>query len=207
MDNVYIEHKRGKSTEYRSVHNCVVAPGRTWLTKLVSYTSPVLTEGAYRIRYLGLGIGGYLYSAAADGPMFSTPYPAGYDPYGTNGHTYRSDAPTTPVITTLERPIRRSGTSNPYGTAPATDTWLFGNVDAFYRDTNSTTFKYTVDCTLGDVVYGPLSYMPVSEASLLHSGANPHDPFSTVFAYLNFPVITLHADSILTFFWTLRFAP
>lgn len=211
-NNVLVEHRRrGALVETREVHNVWTYYGKEYLSQIVSLQAiddvmGDVPQTNFRVRYFGLGIGGITYSNSAYGPLFLAAYPPGFDPHGSNGHSYRSDDPTSPVVSTLERPVRRSGTANPYASAPGTDTWLFDNAETYYRDINSVTYKFVVDCTASDVVYGSFPYMPISEAGLFHSGASMHTPFSSLVAYVNFATVFLQPDSVVTFSWTVRFA-
>lgn len=212
--NVFVEHKRaGRVVDVRRTHNTWTHYGRDYLSRIVALQTidadelNDVVQTDYRIRYLGLGIGGVSYSSGtAYAPPLLGAYPPGSDPQSTDGHRYNDENPTSPPISTLERPVRKSGSSDPYNTAPGTDTWLFGATGTYYRDTNSVTYRFVVDCTASDVVYAPFTEMPVSEAGLFHSGASVHDPFSSLVAYVNLDTIFLHVDSIVTVSWTVRFA-
>lgn len=213
-NNVFIEHFRsGVLVDSRSVHNTWTEYGREYLTKVVSLQSmagPGVPQEDHRIRYMGFGIGGTLATAAAFTPLLTTSYASGADPRNTDGNEYNKVNPTSPLISTLERPVRRSGSEDPYlgGPTPG-DVWLFGapSFSTYYRDNNSVTYKTVVDCSNGDITYGSFVTMPITEAGLYHSGADSGSPFSELVAYVNFDTITLDTSSFVTFSWTVRLAP
>ena len=213
MNNVFIEHRRGGVlVEIREMHNVWTYFGKQYLSQLVSYQAIDSIGGdvpqtSYRVRYLGLGIGGCEAASVAYESAFLSAYPPGEDPNATAGNVYNKIDPTSPVISTLERPVRVSGGATPYP-GSAGDVWLFGppNFSAHYRDTNSVTFETTVDCTTGALVYGTFSFMPISEAGLFHAGASPGTAYNSAIAYINFATITLRSDSVIKFYWTMRLA-
>lgn len=211
--NVAIRHYRaGQLVERRDVHNVWVDNGREWLAKLVSLQ--VLDPGnppgdvfknEARLRYFGLGMGGHLAAGSSLVPPYTTYYPAGFDPNNSNGHAYRSDFGSD--IGTLERPVRRSGTLDPYPGDPG-DVWLYEDIVAWHRDTQSVTYNVTVDATGGELIYGGLTDLPISEAALFNDdvGVSVNAPYSPLVAYVNFDTIQLTAVSIVLFSWTIRFA-
>src|SRR5690606_30814865 len=109
--------------------------GRSWLASLVSYTQfdPDVAERNDRIRYMGVGVGSKEQSSSLAGiAPITTLYPAGYDPHTTSGNEYNDDFPVIPLIGTLERPVKLSGsTSDAYDTAPSTDVWLIDTPNFF----------------------------------------------------------------------------
>jgi hypothetical protein len=211
--NVAIRHYRaGQLVEARDVHNAWVNNGRGWLSKLVSLQvldpgNPAgdVAENNARIRYFGLGMGGHQASASSLVPPYSTYYQPGADPNATAGNEYRSDFASN--ISTLERPVRRSGTLDPYPGDPA-DVWLYEDIPVWRRDTQSVTFNVSVDATGGELIYGALTDLPISEAGLFtdDTGVSINQPYSPLIAYVNFGTIQLTTSSIVLFSWTVRFA-
>lgn len=225
--NVDILHyRRGELVEVRCGHNIWTDNGRTWLSKLVSYmfidpANPLndIPENVARLRYFGLGMGGRKASPSSLVGDFLAAYPPGYDPNATDGHSYQQEDPTGPPISTLERPIRRSGVNDPvtdpYPGDPA-DVWLYGDVATYRRDNQSLTVDVVVDCTGGEVIYG--SFLPppagngagmvISEAGLFNDdvGVSQNQPYSPLVAYINFATIQLTVESLVRFSWTIRFA-
>lgn len=206
--NVDIQHfQKGELVEERHVHNVMTLVGRNWLSLLVGYADPTLlvTQSDVRLRYFGLGIGSVKASDQAFAPDLLAAYPPGFDPNATNGRRYQTVDPTGPPISTLERPIRRSGTQNPYATAPGTDVWLYEDIPVFFQDTQSVTFRVEVDATGGELIYGTFASIPLSEAALLLDTADPNTPYSPVAAYVHFDTIQVTGNSLLLFSWSIRF--
>ncbi len=219
-NNVLINvYERGELAEQREGHNVWVDRGRQYLAEMVgysSYTGPV-AERSDRIRYMGLGIGGSRQNRndLTDSAPLSTSYPAGEDPNATTGSTYRKEYPISPLITTLERPIRITGGTNPYSSAAPTDVWLIDTPDLFF--THQSLYEVTVhgfvDCSAGQVIYGPWSSMPISEMALFtdESGAlapvvAKSFPYSPLVAYFSFDTILLNVNSAVEVIWRVRFA-
>jgi hypothetical protein len=217
--NVDILHyKRGELVEVRRGHNIWTNYGRTWLSKMVGYLSfdPVTVEKNARLRYFGLGMGGNKASLGSLAGDFLAAYPPGYDPNASDGHSYQQEDPTGPPISTLERPIRRSGpndpVTDPYPGDP-TDVWLYEDVDIYRQDNQSLTVDQIVDCTGGELIYGSFLTsgmgIVISEAGLFNDDAldvSPNQPYSPLVAYINFGTIQLTVESIVRFSWTIRFA-
>jgi hypothetical protein len=116
-----VARERGKIVAKREGHNIWLNLGREYLAKLIAYISlgPDVPELDFRVKYMGLGIGGtaQLAPAAANAPPISPPY------VGTNTQT-----DVDPTVTYLERPVRISGSASPYP-GLAGDVWL-GTVQA-----------------------------------------------------------------------------
>lgn len=212
-NNVRIEHRRsGVLVDVRELHNVWTSYGKEYLSELVALQvidTVDIPQQDNRIKYLGLGIGGVGASGAAYGPACMAAYPPGFDPNASAGNVYTKLNPTGPPISTLERPIRVSGTLNPYNTAPGTDVWLvsppLADPGVYYRDIHSVTFKFYVDAST-DFVYGSLPFLPLSEAGLFHAGANVNQAYNNLVAYVDFASILLEVNSFITFSWTVRFA-
>lgn len=221
--NVHIKiREHGKLIGTRSGHNVWVDHGRQYLAGLMAYSSfgPDTFERTDRVRYFGVGIGGYQQSAVIPAAV-DTAYPAGSDPLTTAGNEYREDFPfihdsgppvTHTAITTLERPVRIIGGSNPYGSAVAGDRWLVDTPDFFvsHLTTTELTVHAIIDATVGDVVYGAFTSVPIAEAALFtdEPGVVPTDgttPFKPLVAYITFDTITLNSSIQLEFIWSIRF--
>lgn len=221
--NVDILHyKRGKLVEVRRGHNIWTDNGRAWLSEMVGYLAfdpSELVENNARLRYFGVGMGGRKAALVSSGPDFVAAYPPGQDPNTTDGRQYQQEDPTGPPISTLERPIRRSGpndpVTDPYPGDP-TDVWLYEDVPIHRQDNQSLTINVDVDCTGGEIIYGSFlppptgngSGMVISEAGLFNddTGVSPNQPYSPLVAYINFGTIQLTVESLVRFSWTIRFA-
>lgn len=203
-DNVVIEHfQNGELVETRIKHNVWTEHGRVYLSRICS------DDGYFeqsRIKYMGFGIGGKHAGTPAFGATMNSYYPAGSDPNATVGNKYDPQNYLGPFISSLERPVRVSGSTSPYSSALGTDVWLSGPVAVWYRDINSVSFKLSVDCTGGDYVYGAISMLPVSEAGLFLGSADVNEPFNAPVAYVSFDSMYLTAVSQYTVTWTVRFA-
>jgi len=159
-----------------------------------------------RIKYMGFGIGGDKQSLVTPFfPPLVTDYPPGFDPNATAGNAYRKEVPHDPLIRSLERPIRIVGGSTPYPGVPG-DRWLiqppkFVN---YIQTLGVMSFHGTIDTSVGDVVYGPYSEMPLSEVGLFTDDADPFDAYNVgaLVAYYSFGTILLSAGIILELVWT-----
>src|SRR5215204_2983307 len=123
--NVFITaRERGKVIARREGHNVWTDPGRDYLRRVTSLSAqdPDVPVVDTRPKYLQFGVGGKTQSLSIDAAIDAA-YPTGEDPYGTNGRQYDHAYPTSPAISTLERPIRRTGGTTPYPGAPS-DEWL-----------------------------------------------------------------------------------
>jgi hypothetical protein len=230
-DNVIIQRKRrGQLVDERSVHNVWTRYGQMYLAQMMGLSwfggdplnplpsDPVLPERSDRLHYMGLGIGGSKQSSPlVSSPPLSTSYPVGfaelayspnYTHYGfSNGVEYSTENPTSPLIATLERPVRISGSSLPYDTAPLTDVWLVAPPALFltHRSTQDVTVHARVDATAGDIVYSPFTTVPLSEAGLFLSSTVAGVPYSSLVAYVTFDTILLEATDDVEFIWQVRF--
>lgn len=214
--------ERGKIVERRAVHNTWVERGDVFLASSIALSAfgPDIPEREDRIRYLGVGIGGYQQGALIPAAV-DTAYPAGSDPFATTGVEYREDFPfihdsgppvTHSPLTTLERPVRITGGSNPYSTAAVSDRWLVDTPKFFvtHLTLSELTVHATIDCTAGDVVYGSFTDVPISEAGLFTDevAVDPLDgttPFKPLMAYVTFDTISLSASRVLELIWSVRF--
>lgn len=197
--------------EVREGHNIMTDHGRAWLASLIglSSTSPDTPERSDRLRYMSVGIGGVQQGnigIATSSPLIDT-YPAGSDPNGTTGNEYNDLFPVSPLITTLERPVKISGSINPYGTAPITDVWLIDTPNFFI--THLSTKEATVHGRLGtsDLMLSGFSQVPLSEVALHtdHASVALDRPYNPAVGYFSFATITKTSSNELEFIWSVRF--
>lgn len=213
--NVLINiRERGKLVGKRRVHNVWVDRGREYLAEMVGYATltPDSPERSDRIRHLGVGVGGFQQTMSPLPAAVETAYPAGSDPLSTAGNEYREDFPYVGGVslTTLERPVRVTGGSNPYGSAVPSDQWLVDETSGRFFTTHATLTEVTVHAiiaaTAGDVVYSPFALVPISEAGLFTSEVSPTGtPFSTLVAYAVFDTISLNDLMDIEFIWSVKF--
>jgi len=188
--------ERGKLVDQREVHNIFLDLGREWLAQLVSYQSlsPDVPFRNDRVRYMGFGVGGnrQIALAAANAPPISPPYS------GTNLQT-----DTDPLITTMERPVRISGSTAPYPGVVG-DEWVgsIGSADPLTIPTQ-TTFRRLFTQT--ELSYGPYVSVPVSEVGLFTSNADPSNHQNIMIAYDTFDTISKTTAFELEVVWTIRF--
>lgn len=194
-----VVRERGKLVTVRDGHNIWVDLGREYLSKLVALTSygPDTPERDDRIKYIGFGIGGSRQVAVgvANSPPMSTAYP------GSNTQTDLD-----PAVTTLERPVRVSGTtttpSSPYSPS---DLWL-GTVQApaIHSTPTEVTFRRLFGQT--ELSYSSFTSVPLSEVGLFTSAAVPiGEPFNTLVAYDTFDTISKTGAFEIEVEWTVRF--
>jgi hypothetical protein len=191
--------ERGKIVQRREGHNIWVDLGREYLASLIAAVSfgPLVTERDDRIQHMGLGIGGnrQLALPTANSPPLSTAYP------GTNSQT-----DTDPTVTTLERPVRISGTTtgpgDPYS---PTDRWL-GQIQAPATHVAPTEVTFIRLFTSTEVSYSSFTTVPLSEIGLFTSSAAPQgQPFNTLVAYDTFDTLSKTNAFELQVDWTSRF--
>lgn len=191
-----VMRERGKIVARREGHNIFLNLGREWLAQLIAYSNfgPLTGERDDRVRYMGLGIGGnrQLQLGTANSPPIVGPYP------GTNAQT-DSD----PTLTALERPVRVSGSSDPYP-GQGSDVWL-GQVQApsVHPLTTQTTFSRVF--TSSEISYGPLLSVPLSEIMLFTGVANVNVYNNTGVAYDTFDTLSKTSAFELEINWTIRF--
>lgn len=201
----------GSPVDDVTVLGTITQTGREWFARLIAIQvmggSPAADtpQRADRIRYMGLGMGSVDATAAAQAAVFLAAYPPGSDPQGTNGQSYQVEDPTGPLITALERPVRRTGTQDPYNAAPGTDVWLYGDLLPTFPDSQAVSFVVDVDATGGELIYGTFPTMPISEAALMTDTGNVNTPFSEAVFYADFATIDLTTTSTVRFTWTIRF--
>lgn len=194
-----VARERGKIMHRREGHNIWVDLGSEFLASLICLVSygPDVPERNDRIKYMGFGIGGtrQVATSVANSPPMSLAYP------GTNLQT-----DTNPTITTLERPVRVSGTtttpSDPYDPA---DVWL-GTVQAppIHSTAREATFRRLFSQT--EISYSSFLTVPLSEVGLFTSAATPiGEPFNTLVAYDTFDTISKTGAFEIEVEWTVRF--
>ena len=221
--NVFINHRRlGKLVERREVHNVWTFFGNQYLAEMVGENAPFATpqpQRADRIKYMGLGIGGVFQdNVLVDSAPITTYYPTGsaelryppdYTLYGySNGKEYDQRDPTSPRLETLERPVRRTGSTTAYP-GDATDRWLIEPPDLYntHQTTQELTIHAFLDATGGDFLIGTIADMPLSEAGLFTSDAADQGvPYQPLVAYVCFDTILIDNTSELEFIWRVRFA-
>lgn len=211
--NVFIKARRnGKLFFNWEGHNTWTTHGRQYLADMLSYSSfgpdtPLVATS--RIKYVAVGVGGKQHGALP--AAVDTAYPAGFDPNATTGDKYDHLYPVSPPISTLERPVRFSGGTNPYNTAAPGDVWLSDpTLPKFFTQfpgNGVAAIHLFIDGAAGDVSYGALTSVPLSEAGLVLSGdADINTPFNQIVAYIDFPpklTITNVVEAELT--WLVQF--
>ncbi len=189
--------ERGKIVGRREGHNIWLNLGREYLAKLIAYSSLTGTptpEIDARIRYMAVGVGGnrQLTLGVANAPPISTAYP------GTNVQT-DSDL----VVQTLERPVRVTGSQDPYPGQGA-DVWLAQvQAPAAHPVATQTTFSRVFTET--DVSYGSFLSVPMSEIMLFTGDKNVNVYNNTGIAYDTFDTVSKTAAIEFEANWTIRF--
>jgi hypothetical protein len=208
--NVFIRaRRRGKLFYSWEGHNTWLTNGRARLAQMMSLASfgpdtPVTDN--YRIRHLGFGIGGKLQVVSDIPSNVNTAYPVGFDPQSTNGHSYDGTFPQSPLITTLERPVRLSGGTNPYASAAPGDVWLTPpdppKFIVAFPSPSVLSHTFFLSGSAGDIVYSPFTLVPVSEAAIILTGdADVHAAYNVAGSYVNFPSFPMTSDVEAEFTW------
>jgi hypothetical protein len=202
-----IARERGKIVQRHESHNIFLDLGREWLSNLISYQAygpPPEYQSEARVRYMGFGIGGTQQVA----PELSEQSPIGSsgDPYeansaagiGSNAQTDQNRS-----VTRLERPVRVSGSSSNY---PGTggDVWI-GEIQAPVFHETATSARFVRVFTQEEISYTPFTAVPLSEAMLYTSDANPAFYLNTGIAYDTFPTISKTTSIALEVQWTFNF--
>lgn len=191
-----VARERGKIVARRDGHNIWLNLGREYLASLMAYSSftPVTPERNDRIRYIGLGIGGsrQLSLGVANAAPLVTAYS------GTNLQT-----DTDPAVTRLERPVRLSGSTDPYP-GQIGDVWL-GQVQAPATHTTATQVTFKRLFTQLEVSYSPYLSVPLSEIGLCAGAADPGVYNNTLVAYDTFDTLSKTNAFELEVSWTVRF--
>lgn len=187
---------RGKLVARRKGHNIWLNLGREYLASLIAYSSfsPLTTERDDRIRYMGLGVGGtrQLALGTANGAPLVTAYP------GTN-----VQVDTDALQTRLERPVRISGSSDPYPGLGG-DVWL-GQVAAPATHATATEVTFKRLFTQVEVSYSPFLTVPLSEVGLFTAAASVNVYNNTCVAYDTFDTLSKTNAFELEVAWTVRF--
>ena len=210
--NVFITAwERGKRIYSWEGHNTWTIHGREYLAEMLtlnSYGPDVPAIATSRLKHMQFGVGGNLQGTI---PVdVDTAYPAGFDPNTTTGNEYDHRYSIEPPISTLERPVRISGTDNPYPSADPGDVWLTDPTPPKFIVTFPTTFsvslRYFISGADGDIVYAPFTSVPITEAGLVLSGdADINEAYNPVVTYVNFTPITLTADILAEIVWIVGF--
>jgi len=188
--------ERGKIVARREGHNIWVSLGSEYLAERISLQSyaPDTPYNTYHVKYMGMGIGGTAQKAldVANNPPISPPY------VGTN-----DQVATDLTVTTLERPVRISGSASAYP-GIAGDAWvgLIGSADPNTVPTQ-TTFRRTF--TQSEINYGSFVSVPLSEIGLFLSSADPENYQNLLVAYHTFDTLMKTPAFSLEVVWTIRF--
>lgn len=188
--------ERGKIVTRREGHNIWLNLGREYLAQLIAFQSfgpdtPVRND---RIKYMGVGIGGnrQLALTTANSAPISPPYV---------GNNAQNDA--TPTVTTLERPVRISGSSSAYP-GIAGDSWI-GQIAAPPDLSGGTEVVFSRVFIQEEISYAPFLSVPLSEIMLFTSAADPENNLNTGVAYDTFDTISKTSATALEAVWTIRF--
>jgi len=186
--------ERGKLKERREGHNIWLNLGREYLASLIAYATfgPDTTERDDRIKYMGFGVGG---TRQLVSPV---PNPVGVTYPGTNAQT-DTDA----TITTLERPVRVSG-SDSVTPGLAGDEWI-GLIQAPAIHTLATEVTFRRLFTQLEISYTPFLSVPLSEIGLLTAAADTESYSNTLVAYDTFDTISKTSAFDIEVEWTIRF--
>lgn len=188
--------ERGKIVARREGHNIWLNLGREYLASLISYTSfgPVTPERDDRVRYMGFGIGGnrQLALTTANAAPLVTAYP---------GANLQTDSD--PSVVRLERPVRVSGSSDPYP-GQISDVWA-GQVQAPVVHATAYEATFSRVFTQVEVSYAPFLTVPLSEIMLFTNTVDPTVYNNTGIAYDTFDTISKTSAFELEAVWTVRF--
>lgn len=191
-----VARERGKIIERREGHNIFLDLGREWLAELIGYQSfsPDTPFRNDRVKYMGFGIGGsrQLAAATANSAPISPPYT------GSNAQT-----DTDPSVIRLERPVRVSGSTTAYP-GIAGDAWV-GIIGSADPNTVPTQVTFTRIFSQIEISYGTFLSVPLSEAMLFTSAADPENYQNTGIAYDTFDTLSKTTAIELEVVWTLRF--
>lgn len=188
--------ERGKIAARRVGHNIWLNLGREYLSQLIAYAlmAPLTPERNDRIRYMGVGIGGnrQLALATANAVPLVTAYP------GSNAQT-----DTDPTVTTLERPVRVSGSSDPYP-GQALDVWL-GQVQAPAVHATATEVTFSRLFSQTDISYNPFLTVPLAEVMLFTNNADVNTYNNTGVAADTFDTLSKTNAFELEVAWSIKF--
>lgn len=186
--------ERGKIVARREGHNIWLDLGREWLAKLIAYQtmSPDVPEEDARIKYMGFGIGGTRQLVTPVTAPVGTAYP------GTNTQT-----DTDPTLTTIERPVRVSG-SDAVTPGLAGDVWI-GQIQAPPLHPLPTQTTFVRLFTQLEISYLPFLSVPLSEVGLFIASSDPGNFANPMVAYDTFDTISKTSAFELEVQWTIRF--
>ena len=109
----------------------------------------------------------------------------------------------TPTVTTLERPVRISGSASAYP-GIAGDVWV-GQVQAPPDTSTPTQVTFRRVFTTAEVSYGQFTSVPLSEIGLFTSAADPTNYQNIAIAYDTFDTISKTVAANVEAVWTIRF--
>jgi hypothetical protein len=202
-----IARERGKIVARRESHNIFLDLGREWLSNLIAYDDygpPEVYQRDDRIRYMGFGIGGT--QQVAPGVANASPIGGSGDPYESNsasGIGANSQTDVDRTVTRLERPVRVSGGSSNYP-GVGTDRWI-GQIIAPVDHNTGTSATFVRVFTQEEISYLPFTSVPLSEAMLYTSLANPAFYLNTGVAYDTFPTLSKTTAISIEVEWTFNF--
>lgn len=190
-----IARERGKIIARREGHNIWLDLGREYIAQLIAFQSfgPDVPVRNDRIKYMGFGIGGTAQIAlpTANSAPISPPY---------TGTNLQDDA--TPIVTTLERPVRVSGSTGGYP-GLAGDQWV-GLIQAPPDLSGGTEVVFHRVFTESEVSYGPFVVVPISEVMLFTSAADPENYQNTGVAYETIATLAKTSAIAIEIEWTIR---
>lgn len=203
---IIVARERGKIVQRSETHNIFLDLGREWLSRLIAYNtySPDTYQRNDRVRYIGFGIGGVRQVA----PILADASPIGGsgDPYEASsaagiGSNIQTDVDRT--VTTIERPVRVTGGTSGY---PGTggDIWI-GQIQAPVEHATGTSATFRRVFTQQEISYTPFTSVPLSEAMLFTSSADPGFYLNTGIAYDCFDTISKTSAISLEVEWTFNF--
>lgn len=210
--NVFITaRERGKLVRRIETHNTWTNYGREVMRKNISAASfdpDVAALANVGPKYLAFGIGGKGQSGSLL-PAVEAAYPAGFDPYGTDGRQYDHKFPYYPgPITMLERPVRLTGGASPYFSP-------FGIGDVWRTDPTDPNFfllpeQYGVSLNFSwsgstTITYGTFTEIPLSEAAVVPSDALGDTAYQPIIAYLSFDTLLLTPSMEMEVTWKVGF--
>lgn len=203
---IIVARERGKIVQRSETHNIFLDLGREWLSRLIAYNtySPDTYQRNDRVRYIGFGIGGIRQVA----PILADASPIGGpgDPYEASsaagiGSNIQTDVDRS--VTTIERPVRVTGSTSGY---PGTggDIWI-GQIQAPVEHATGTSATFRRVFTQQEISYTPFTSVPLSEAMLFTSSADPGFYLNTGIAYDCFDTISKTSAISLEVEWTFNF--
>ena len=198
-NEVRIAKRENGSIERRLGYNVWTGFGRAHLARLVAEGGP-----DERPRFLRLGVGGRHSQPLSSVGELGDAFPVGEDPLATDGRSYDARFPV--EISTLERPVHVSGSAAAYPGSPG-DVWATSaKMLALDLDSLSLTYLFRLSGAQGDLSYGPLSSVPLTEIGLALADTDVEAPYEPVVAYFGFPAITVTPlPEQLTIEWRVRF--